>query len=112
MVGLLSCVLCCALQRHQRYVMVDLDHEEDEEATRGLVGGAHTSGGGHGECACRRQHDRGSVWAWAWVSVLWAQSTAASSIMHTCHTLLRWEPRVNSVSTALSPAYLCGMRGG
>jgi len=37
----------CTLQRHQRYVMVDLDHEEDEEATRGLVG-AHTSSGGHG----------------------------------------------------------------
>jgi hypothetical protein len=41
-------VLVMSLQRHQRYVMVDLDHEEDEEATRGLVG-AQTSGGGHGE---------------------------------------------------------------
>jgi hypothetical protein len=36
------------VQRHQRYVMVDLDREEDEEATRGLVG-ALGSGGGHGE---------------------------------------------------------------
>lgn len=42
-------VWVCVQQRHQRYVMVDLDHEEDEEATRGLVG-AHTSGGGHGTC--------------------------------------------------------------
>lgn len=44
-----ACLPACLPQRHQRYVMVDLDHEEDEEATRGLVGGAHTSGGGHGE---------------------------------------------------------------
>jgi hypothetical protein len=46
-----------SLQRHQRYVMVDLDHEEDEEATRGLVGG-QASGGGHGE---RGTHGGGVV---------------------------------------------------
>lgn len=46
-----------SLQRHQRYVMVDLDHEEDEEATRGLVGG-QASGGGHGE---RGMHGGGVV---------------------------------------------------
>jgi hypothetical protein len=34
-------------------VAVDLDHEEDEEAMRGLVGGqpGSSGGGGHGERA-------------------------------------------------------------